>query len=755
MICYHCGLDFSPKTPDTLYCCSGCHFAHDFLTSSGLTRFYDLRDSAGVAVGENPYLSTALFDWAPALVQKRADLSSLKLNIQGLHCAACIWLIEQVFQKEPGSVRAQVNSSLGRLNLIFGDAFPVKDFLLKLAHLGYLTAPPGQEKSSEPSQLLFRFAICSALAMNSMVISAAFYLGLTQVENPLIYRVFSWTNLLLSVLCLWVGGSVFFKSAHQALKQRVVHLDLPIALGLALGFLGSLISFFSAEQNAIYFDTLNIFISLMLLGRILQSRIIHHNRSLLLSDNSINNLNIRRINKTSIELTPAQQIRKDAEILLVPGEVLPCESELLDAHAICSLEWIQGESEPHTYQAGEILPAGAFNIGLQAIRFKTREDFAQSELVKLLATPAEDSGKNRVTSQLLPLLSRYYSIGVLLIAAAAFAYWIPTGFSHALSITVALLVVTCPCAIGLATPLALDLAIVRLRRSGIYIRNADFLNRLLKVRKIFFDKTGTLTLGELELVNSDALSNLNTEQKNALFQMVSRSNHPKCKAILRHLTGTLDIGAKVTEKRGHGMRLGDWEFSGVLKQNGRIIADFNFEEELKSDVIKQLRQLKKMGIDFYLLSGDQSSKVHDLAKRLSIAPNNAWGELSPEQKAEKIIKLDQKDSLMIGDGINDALAFDAAYCAGTPAVLHPSLPGRADFFFLGVGLGPLAETLEMARHLKRVIRCNIGLAFTYNVIAIALAFVGVITPVFAAIFMPTSSLSVIAITVWSFRRWPI
>lgn len=755
IVCRHCGLEFYPKNDTELYCCSGCHFAYDFLNDTGLKRFYELRDGTGLAVGENPYLSASLFDWALALVEKKSDLFSLKLDIQGIHCAACIWLIEQVFQKEPGSARVSINSSLGQMNLVFEKVFPIQAFLLKLAQLGYLTAPQGQQKSSEPSQLLFRFAICSALAMNSMVLSAAFYLGLTRAESPLVYSVFSWTNLLLSGLCLWVGGGVFFKSAYQALKQKIVHLDLPIALGLALGFLGSLISFFSAEQNAIYFDTLNVFVSLMLLGRILQGRIINHNRCLLLSDNSIHNLNIRQISSSGINFIPAQQISKNTEILVVPGEVLPCESELLDSKATCSLEWIQGESEPHRYQQGDILPAGAFNIGSQAVRFKTCEDFANSHLVRLLAAPDDNTGKNQVASQLLPILSRYYALGVLLIASIAFAFWLPVGFSQALSVTVALLVVTCPCAIGLATPLALDLAIVRLRRSGIYIRNVDFLNRLLRVKKFFFDKTGTLTLGELELSNINALDNLNAEQKNALFQMASRSNHPKCKAIIKHLHGDLDPNAIVTEKSGHGMIYESWEYSGALKHNQKLVMQLEFREELKSDVKKQLGMLNKMGIDFYLLSGDQPHKVLDLAYRLQIPSEKAFGALSPAQKAEIIIKLDKKDSLMIGDGINDALAFDAAYCAGTPAVLHPTLPGRADFFFLGLGLGPLAETLEMAWHLKRVIRRNIIFAFGYNVLAVALAFVGVITPVFAAIFMPTSSLSVIAATVWSFRNRPL
>lgn len=751
-VCKHCSLQFHPKSPGELFCCSGCYFAADFLKHSGLTRFYDLRDGQGVAVGNQPYLSSALFDWADKLVRLDGDLSVLQVDVQGLHCAACVWLIEKVFQQESGSVRIWVNSSLGQMRLVFKAGFVVQEFLLKLAKLGYTTAAPGQQRHSESKHLILRFAICGALSMNSMVLSAAFYLGLTTLENPLIYPIFSWTNLLLSTLCLWVGGSVFFKSAAYALKQKIIHLDLPIALGLALGFIGSLISFFSVEQNAVYFDTLNIFVTLMLLGRILQSRIIGHNRSLLLNDNTLKNLTIRHIRNGLIQLSPAENLLERDEFLVVPGEVLPCSARLLDPEATCSLEWIQGESVPHPYKQEETLPAGAFNIGSRAFRCQALEDFGNSKLVKLLASPTENSSKNQVSNQLLPLLSKYYALGVLVIATVGFFLWLPIGFSSALGVCVALLVVTCPCAIGLATPLALDLTIVQLRTSGLYIRNTDFLTRLLKVRKIFFDKTGTLTLGELELANPDVLQKLDFKALDALYQMAARSNHPKSRAMAKHLQRQLDPNAIVFEQAGRGMVYEDWEFSGALRHRETIVAVFEFKEELKSDVTAQLEQLSQMQIDFYLLSGDTNSKVLELGKRLGIPPNQVWGALSPTEKAEKIIELDLRDTLMIGDGINDALAFDAAYCAGTPAVLHPTLPGRADFFFLGSGLGPLAETVVMARHLKSVIKRNIIFAFAYNVLAVSLAFVGVITPVFAAIFMPASSISIIAVTIWSFRR---
>ncbi len=750
-ICRHCSLQFDPRSGLDEFCCSGCAYAYEFLQGSGLDRFYELRGEDGIAVGQMSHLSIERFDWIERTSRLIGGIYRAEIDIQGIHCAACIWLIEQLFGREAGAVQIRVNSSMGQATLAFSREFNIKGFLLTIARLGYMTAPVGQSGKSQMQGLLLRFAVCAALAMNSMVLSAAFYFGLTEGESPLIYSAFSWANLLLSSLCLWVGGSVFIKSAYIALKKRLIHLDLPIALGLVLGFVGSLVSFFSRDQNAVYFDTLNIFVTLMLLGRILQSRIIEHNRQLLLRDNTLGNLTIRKVSAGALSQIPAQELKKDDEILVVPGEVLPVDARLMSGQATLSLEWIQGESEPHVYVEQDLLPAGAFNTSSQAIRLVAGQDFADSNLIRLLSS----SDKNAGAAGLLPTLSKYYSLGVLLLAALAFGVWIPVGFTEALSVTVALLVVTCPCAIGLATPLAMDLAIVRLRRLGVYVRNADFLSRLTQVKKIFFDKTGTLTLGELTLANPAMLEALNVEQRDALFQMASRSNHPKCRAVLGHLQGHLDPNVIVTEMPGQGMQMGEWQFTGELLKNGERVAGFEYEEVLKPDVLRELESLRAKGLEFFLLSGDARGKVLALAKRIGIDSEHTFGGQTPEQKAALIALKDRQDSLMIGDGINDALAFDASFCAGTPAVLHPALPARADFFLMGNGLGPITKIIDVAGYLKKMVRSNISFAFAYNVLAIVLAFAGVITPVFAAIFMPLSSLSIISWTVWAFKRAPV
>ncbi|MBH2006072.1 MAG: HAD-IC family P-type ATPase [Myxococcaceae bacterium] len=749
--CRHCRLAYIPKNPEDLFCCTGCCFAYRFLNEAGLSRFYELMDGTGFAVGNSPLLSLELFDWIIPRTQPIGSFDTLEVDIQGLHCTACIWLIEQLFQKEPGCVQVRINSSIGRMHLIYQKGFDLRPFLLKLAQIGYQTAPASQATTTS-SPFLFRFAICAALSMNSMVLSASFYFGLATDNNPTIYSVFSWTNLILSLICLWVGGSVFFKSAYQALKHGLIHLDLPIALGLFLGFLGSLISFFSEYQQAVYFDTLNIFVTFMLLGRILQNRMIEHNRSLLLRDNSIQNLCVRKITASGVSLVPAQSLNAFDRILVVPGEVLPCQGKLLSSSGHFSLEWIQGESTPHLYQLGDLLPAGAFHIGSKALTFELKEGFQQSQLVPLLANSNPIHSKNQVHSPLFPRLSRFYTLGVILIALAGFLWWIPSGFQQALNITVALLVVTCPCAIGLATPLALDSAIVHLRRYGLYIRNSDFFMRIRKVRHCFFDKTGTLTLGHLSVENPEAISELSPVERNALFQMVVRSNHPKSKALLGYLSESIDPQAQVEEITGVGMRYGEWTLDDSFKKSDRILATFRFAETLKEDVLSELAELRKRKIQIYLLSGDRTHKVSQLAEKLAIPESHIWGNLSPGEKAEKILAIDHQDTLMIGDGINDSPAFDTAYCAGTPAILHPSIPGKADYFYLGTGLGPLGSVLRLADHLHHVIHRNLLYALGYNVLAITLAFSGVLSPVFAAIFMPLSSISIIAITLFSFRQ---
>jgi Cu2+-exporting ATPase len=417
------------------------------------------------------------------------------------------------------------------------------------------------------------------------------------------------------------------------------------------------------------------------------------------------------------------------------------------------------------------------------VRLRATEDFRASALCELLRA-RRDSSVSEPRRDFWHHLSRYYVLGVLALSALGLALWLPRDSARALEVTAALLMVTCPCALGVATPLAYELAQGRLRRAGLFVRDVSFFDRALRVRKVLFDKTGTLTALEPALANPEALGALTAAERSALYQLVARSNHPRSRALLDVLArspGTppaLDGAAAVFEEPGRGLsgelggelrgqpvRLGTPELVGaaadaapagalLFSVAGDVRASFRFREELRPDARAQVDALAAAGNKVWLLSGDQPERVTALAARLGVPAEQALGGLRPEDKAAAVQRIGAADSLMIGDGINDALAFSAALCSGTPATERPALPARADFYFLGHGLGPIAESLATARFLRRVIVRNLLLSGAYNVAVVALALAGMMTPLRCALLMPVSSLMVVLATLRSFRREP-
>lgn len=794
--CPHCHSLAAEGAATAPYCCTGCRAAHELIEQAGLSRFYDLLDGQRLAVPDSARGEDSR-TWLAPLIEAaergaQSGTARLTLDLQGLQCAACVWLIERLFRRIPGALGITINPALGRAEIFWksGEGARVLGrFLDELQPFGYRAGPPRKRPDDEGDDLLLRFGLCAALAMNSMIFSFAIYFGLEGGgADSGLYRIFSIGSFALATAALLLGGSVFVRSAVAALRRRILHMDVPIALGMLLAYAGSAWAFVSRGGQSAYFDTLTTFIALMLMGRLLQRRIASHNRRVLLSDEGIAGLAVRAVDgEGRMRLLPASELRAGQEILCAPGELLPTACECLEERALLSLEWISGEADPRLFSQGDRAPAGAHNLaasaGGRAVRLRATEDFRASALCELLRA-RRDGSTSEPRRDFWHHLSRYYVLGVLALAALGLALWLPRDGARALEVTAALLMVTCPCALGVATPLAYELAQGRLRRLGLFVRDVTFFDRALRVRKVLFDKTGTLTALEPALENPEALRALSAIERGALYQLVARSNHPRSRALLDALVRTmaappaLDAATVVLEEPGRGLvaelagqpvRLGTAEFVGadtaaaappapagalVFSIAGTHRASFRFREELRPDARAQVDALAASGYKVWLLSGDQPERVSALAARLGVPSEQALGGLRPEDKAAVVQRLGapgSPDTLMIGDGINDALAFDAALCSGTPATERPALPARADFYFLGRGLGPIAESLATARFLRRVIVRNLLLSGAYNVAVVALALAGMMTPLRCALLMPVSSLLVVLATLRSFR----
>jgi Cu2+-exporting ATPase len=367
-------------------------------------------------------------------------------------------------------------------------------------------------------------------------------------------------------------------------------------------------------------------------------------------------------------------------------------------------------------------------------------------------------------------------VAVVGLAAAGFFLWLPAGLDKASLVAASLLVVTCPCAIGLAIPLAYELAQASLRRRGFFARSEDLLDRLTRVRTILFDKTGTLTLGRLEVAEPERLQALEPFARRLLYNLAVRSAHPVSSAVAGRLDGeAYDETLRCVEVPGQGVECetpaGAWRFGrpswavdggtpgepfhgATLSLDRQPVLRLATREEARPRAAVDLSVLRAEGYSLWLLSGDARDRVARFARAVGLPSQVALGDLSPEDKAAWVARLDRDDTLFLGDGVNDALAFTRAFVAGTPAADRPVIPSRSDFFLVGEGLTPLREAFATARRLRRVVSRLVALSVIYNVAAVAAGLAGWMTPLLAAVTMPTSTLLLLAITVWSLRDGP-
>jgi Cu2+-exporting ATPase len=764
-LCLHC------RTPlargDVDYCCTGCRHVHELLESEGLDRYYALRGERTLA----PVGPHTVQQDAPWLELLEAELGSgagprrLALDVQGVQCGACVWLIEALFRRQPGALRIDLNPALGRLSCLVDTSFAPRAFVATVEEFGYRLGPARKTTRPQSDGLLLRTGLCGALAINAMLLGAATYFGLSQ--GPL-HELVQNASFALATLSALIGGSYFVERAWQGLRHGILHLDLPIAVGMGLAYAGSVWSLYFGGATASYLDTVSVFIALMLVGRLLQERLVEKNRRQLLESDGASGLLTRRVRAGRTELVTCPALVMGDHLLVCPGEIVPVRALLLDEHADCALDWINGESEPRRFTAGAELPAGAINAGKSALRAEALTLFERSELDLLLRD--DDSARQRARGDFWDSLSRLYVVGVLVAAALGALLWVLRGGSatQVLEVTVAVLVVTCPCAFGIATPLAYELAVARLRKLGLFVRDGAFFDRAAGVRRIVFDKTGTVTTGALELRRPELLRALQAYPRSLLYNMCARSGHPKSAAIARALLAAdpeLKLRAlTVVEEPGRGLevvagpthyRLGDPSWATgkpsaskapVFTANGVVLIELETREVLRPDAVREAAELAREGYELWLASGDETARVHEVASTIHVAAEQALGDLSPEGKRELVSRLDRSDTLMIGDGINDAPALSRARCSGTPAVDRPFVPARADFYFLTPGLHPVRAALHVARRVRRVVRTALWFAVAYNVLAVGLSYGGLMQPWLAALLMPASSLLVLTYT---------
>lgn len=772
--CIHCKTNIEDPAAPAGFCCTGCAAVHALIRDNGLERFYDLqRESAGPVC--LPQRADDLAWLEPLLTKARAgarkDLVSLDLDLQGLRCAACVWLLSELFKRQPGGVEAVINPALGRVTLNFAPDTNVAAYLREVEQLGYRAGPVGKAQDERADGLLMRLGVCVALTLNSMMFTLANYMGMTPADGAA-FSIMRVLNVVLTVAVVVLGGGEFFRRAWAGVRAGHVGFDVPVALGIALSFTGSVWMTATDLTTFGYLDTVNTFTTLMLVGRWLQERVLLQNRRQLLQSQGLDVLSTRRVTETGVEVVAAATLRRSDTVLLPMGSMLPVDGVVDGERARFSLDWVNGEPEPRAFDRAEEVPAGSFNAGSTPVRVVLTRDFADSSLLPLLMRPLVPDD-NSPGPALLNRMARYYSPVVIGVAALGAAVWMQVDASRALEVATSVLVVTCPCFIGLAIPLTWQRTAAQLRARGIFVRRTRVLDNALRISRVVFDKTGTLTLGQLRVAQPRVLDALPQAHKDLLLTLTGQSAHPRSaclNAALQKRGARWMPDLTVEEVAGRGMqatwdgavwRVGSAAFalaSGaegipsdvvVFSRDGAPVAQVPVEEEARRDAARELRALQAQGLRVAVLSGDAPERVTRMVAQLGLVDAEAVGGMTPAGKAEWLTQRGaQEDTLFVGDGVNDHAAFAAALSCGTPAVDSGVLAASADFYFLTPGIRAVRDVLETGRRLQALTTRLRNVALSYNSMVVLACLLGLVSPLAAAVTMPLSSL---AFLLWATR----
>jgi len=681
------------------------------------------------------------------------------LSVPAVHCAACIRTVERGLGKLPGVESARVNLSTKRVGIKWrGDVAP--QMIQALAGLGYpahLYEAEQDKRDPELSRLIRAVGVAGFCAMNIMLLSVSVWSG-ADAETR---QAFHWISAALALPALVYSGQVFFRSAWSALRVGRTNMDVPISIGITLAYSLSLYDTVHNGTHA-YFDAATTLVFFLLIGRTLDHVMREKARAAVrgLVRLSPRGATVLR-DDGSQDYLPVNEVEPGMRILLAAGDRIPVDGMVVEGSSDLDCAIATGESAPLHVVPGSELRAGTLNLTgpLTLTATAKAQNSFLAEMVRLME--AAEGGRARYR-RLADRASRLYSPVVHVTAFLTFLGWMAaTGDWHqAISIAIAVLIITCPCALGLAVPIVQVIAARRLFENGIMVKDGSGIERLAEIDAALFDKTGTLTLGLARLVNAQA------DDKGMLdvaAALAARSRHPLSRAIVSGLDGNAAIAlSDIVERPGLGIeahmggdtyRLGraEWALAKgdasqgtVLGRNGALAASFSFEDALRPGASAAIASLRSQGVDVSILSGDQQATVAATAHQLGV--QHYEGALLPGAKVGALANMagHGKRTLMVGDGLNDAPALAAAHVSMAPATAADIGRNAADFVFLHESLAAVPTALAVAREAGRLVRQNFALAIIYNAIALPIAIAGYVTPLIAALAMSLSSVLVVA-----------
>ncbi|MEM7328385.1 MAG: heavy metal translocating P-type ATPase [Pseudomonadota bacterium] len=695
-----------------------------------------------------------------AFVQSRDGISMLLLSVRGAKCGGCLTKIESTLRALPGVEEARMNLSNGKLRVAWHGGDLANTIVDHLTKLGYGVSAFSEDETakankSEERQLLLAMGVAAFALANIMLLSVSVWGGHGEMGSQTRTALHAISGLIAFPVLVF-SGRHFFQSAWSVLKHGRANMDVPISLALILAFGVSVWETASGGAHA-YFDASVMLLFFLLIGRFLDARLRRQAHAAAhdlaaLQDRSVS----RRTASGVIEAVRADEILRGDEIVLAAGERAVIDLRISSGTSSVDESLVTGESLPRTVQAGETIYAGTINLDgpMTGEALGPASDSLLSDIASMLEAGEQKRARYRKIADKAVAL---YVPFVHTAAALTLITWLALGASprDAILVAVATLIITCPCALALAAPVAQVVAAGRLFGMGVYLRSGDALERLAEIDHIVFDKTGTLTLGVPQLVSAHG------DELNLAAQLARASRHPLSRAIVR-AAGPGPLADAIVEHPGLGVegrvngqyaRLGAAEWVGLTsppQSNGPSLwfasaqgdpIEFQFEDQLQDDAMAALSRFQDQGVPVEILSGDTETAVANIAKRLSIP---RWtSRVSPRGKVDHLTRLREQDKqvLMVGDGLNDAGALALAHASLAPGGAMDVSQSASDAVYSG-GLSALPRILEVAKRARAIMLQNFGLAAVYNLIAVPIAVTGHVTPLIAAIAMSASSLIV-------------
>jgi Cu+-exporting ATPase len=781
--CDHCRLTFDKEVlfsetidgEEKYFCCKGCQGVYHLLNSEGLGDFYDKVGTTKLDPAKDISTDLSKYDhegFSKKYVQERDGLCSISLIIEGIHCSACIWLNEKVLYKTDGIIEAEINYTNHKAKIVWDPSvLKLSDILLKIQSIGYNAYPydaslQEQKANANRKDYYMRLLVGVFGTMNIMWLAIAQYAGYFTGMRSDIKFIIQVAEFILATPVLFYTGWIYFKGAYFGLKNHFINMDFLVATGAILAYIYSIYAMVTGRGET-YFDSVVMIITFVFVGKYLE--VLSKKKAVDTLDTITSSLPTEVVKILGDEkiVVGVEEVEVGDMIEVKPGDKIVIDGIMISREGSFDESSLTGESRPIYKQKGDKLTSGSISLD-SVVRYEASKVYGDSMLSTIVSLLESSLTKKPHIEKLANEISGYFSLGILLIALSTFLGWyfLQGEFEHALIVAISVIVIACPCALGLATPMATLIGLSIGAKKGVLFKEASFLETMAKADVLLLDKTGTITEGKPKVVYHD---NKKSYDINLLYSMVKSSSHPISKGIVAYLQKHHD-NLKVLEiedikhiqaKGLKGSYKGQALVGGnrslfatvslpeqesslfIFSIDGEVVDIFGLDDRIKEGAKEALFAMKAQGLEVVMLTGDHERVANKIAKEVGIS--KIKHSLYPEDKAAVVDAYHDRGKIvvMVGDGINDALALsksDIAIAMGSGADVSVEV---SDVVLLDDSMQSLVLAQRLSQKTYTNIKQNLSISLLYNLITIPLAVMGYVIPLVAALSMSLSSLLVI------------